>query len=208
MEKRRKFFIYRVVKLIANIILLPAYLFYRLETIFLKTEEPFVGTSQLLSLIPGLFGNIIRSCFYEKALKKFGRNSSVFFGSIITHCTAQVGENVFIATNCTIGAANIGNNCLISANVDILSGRRQHGHSDSSKPMNEQGSDIQMVNIGDDTWIGNSSIIMANVGKHCIIGAGSVVVKDVPDYSVAVGNPARVIKNRMEDATTGIKEAE
>ncbi len=199
MRNRRKLIIFKIAKLVTNSMLMPVFMFYRLETWLLRTEEPFTGTSQLLSLIPGLSGNLIRVCFYEKTLKKFGKNSTVFFGTLITHCAAQIGDNVFISTNCTIGTASIGDNCLISSNVDILSGRRQHGAQALDKPMNNQGSILQMVSIGEDSWIGNSALIMANVGKHCIIGAGSVVVDDIPDYSVAVGNPARIIKNRREE---------
>ena len=50
--------------------------------------------------------------------------------------------------------------------------------------------------ISDDVWIGANAVITAGVtlGKHCIIGAGSVVTKDIPAYSIAVGNPAKVVK--------------
>ena len=52
------------------------------------------------------------------------------------------------------------------------------------------------VNIGDNCWIGGSVTILPGVtiGDGCTIGAGSVVVKDIPSYSVAVGNPAKVIR--------------
>lgn len=54
----------------------------------------------------------------------------------------------------------------------------------------------QTVSIGDGSYIGINAVIVGNVkiGKHCVIGANSVVTKDVPDYCVAVGSPARVIK--------------
>lgn len=54
----------------------------------------------------------------------------------------------------------------------------------------------QKVSIGDGSYIGINAVIVGNVeiGKHCVIGANSVVTKDVPDYSVAVGSPAKVIK--------------
>lgn len=49
--------------------------------------------------------------------------------------------------------------------------------------------------IGEGSWIGeNVCVCGANIGKHCVIGANSVVTKDIPDYSVAVGCPARIIK--------------
>ena len=52
------------------------------------------------------------------------------------------------------------------------------------------------MTIGDGSYIGINAVIVGNVriGKHCVIGANSVVTKDVPDYCVAVGSPARVIK--------------
>jgi acetyltransferase-like isoleucine patch superfamily enzyme len=55
------------------------------------------------------------------------------------------------------------------------------------------------VTIGCDSWIGDRSIVLADVGQHCVIGAGSVVPKPIPDYAIAVGNPARVIRFRNHD---------
>ena len=59
-----------------------------------------------------------------------------------------------------------------------------------------QGVSTAPIVIEDETWVGANVVILAGVtvGKHCIIAAGSVVTKDVPAYSVAVGNPARVVK--------------
>lgn len=52
------------------------------------------------------------------------------------------------------------------------------------------------MTIGDDSYIGINAVIVGNIkiGRHCVIGANSVVTKDVPDYCVAVGSPAKVIK--------------
>lgn len=59
----------------------------------------------------------------------------------------------------------------------------------------------QVVRIGNDVWIGARVTILPGVtiGNGCVIGAGAVVAKDVPDYAVAVGNPAKVVKYRNED---------
>ena len=65
--------------------------------------------------------------------------------------------------------------------------------------MNQQGaSDFHPVNIGNDVWIGARVTILPGVkiGNGAIIGAGSVVTKDVPDFAIVGGNPARVIKYR------------
>ena len=63
------------------------------------------------------------------------------------------------------------------------------------------------VVIGDDCWIGGQTVILPGVtiGKGCTIGAGSVVSRDIPDWSVAMGSPARVVKEvtRLSDMKTG-----
>lgn len=53
------------------------------------------------------------------------------------------------------------------------------------------------VHIGEGSWLGTNVVMVGNVhiGKHCVIGANSVVTKDIPDYSIAVGSPAKVIKS-------------
>ena len=54
---------------------------------------------------------------------------------------------------------------------------------------------LRSVSIGDGSWIGeNVCILGANIGKHSVIGANSVVLQDIPDYCVAVGSPARVVR--------------
>lgn len=64
------------------------------------------------------------------------------------------------------------------------------------------------VTIGHDVWIGHGAIVMAGrrIGTGAVVGAGSVVTKDVPDYTIAVGNPARVIRQRFpDDVVAGLK---
>lgn len=71
-----------------------------------------------------------------------------------------------------------------------------HGYEDISMPIMQQPI-IQnhSVEIGEGSWLGeNVCVLGAKIGKHCVIGANSVVTKDVPDYCVAVGAPAKVIK--------------
>jgi acetyltransferase-like isoleucine patch superfamily enzyme len=80
--------------------------------------------------------------------------------------------------------------------VHILSGLRQHGFENVDSPIKEQPGEFSQVTIGEDTWIGNGAIVGADVGKNCVIGAGSVVLKPIPDFSIAAGNPARVVKHR------------
>tara|TARA_B100001250_G_C19749068_1_gene766802 strand:+ start:675 stop:1262 length:588 start_codon:yes stop_codon:yes gene_type:complete len=85
-------------------------------------------------------------------------------------------------------------NVLISDKVYISD--NLHEYKDINIPIKEQ--DIlekAPVVIGESTWLGeNVCIIGASVGRHCVIGANSVVLTDIPDYSIAVGSPAKVIK--------------
>jgi acetyltransferase-like isoleucine patch superfamily enzyme len=81
-----------------------------------------------------------------------------------------------------------------------------HGYQDGSRNSSEQPLDIRPVIIGEESHIGANSAVLAGItiGKRCQIGAGSVVTRDIPDFSVAVGNPARVIKRFNQE--TGVWE--
>ena len=81
----------------------------------------------------------------------------------------------------------------VGSNVDLLSGRRQHGFAKSHVPVQQQAGRYERIRIGANSWIGNSSVIMADIGEQSVIGAGSVVVKPIERDSVAVGNPAAIV---------------
>lgn len=104
--------------------------------------------------------------------------------------------------NTLIGPVTIGNDIRLAQNV-VLSGLN-HSYQDVSQPIHTQGVTTAPITIEDETWIGANVVIVAGVtiGKHCIIAAGSVVTKSIPPYSVAVGNPARVIKKYNTESNT------
>ncbi len=111
----------------------------------------------------------------------------------------SIGENSYIGPNCILGAAGgikIGRDVTIGAYVDILA--ENHRFDDNNIAINLQGVTRKGIIIGDDCWIGNKVIIVdgVRIGKGSVIGAGSVVTRDVPENSIAVGNPARVIRER------------
>ena len=66
-------------------------------------------------------------------------------------------------------------------------------------PIRDQAGRHVPITIGEDTWLGERAIVAASVGKHCIIGAGSLVLHPVPDYCVAVGVPARILRDRRSE---------
>jgi len=86
-----------------------------------------------------------------------------------------------------------------------------HSYEDVSIPPSRQPVSTAMISIGDHTWIGANAVITAGVkiGKHVVIGAGSVVTKDVADYTVVAGNPARPVKkyNHEQGTWEKVKDA-
>ena len=106
-----------------------------------------------------------------------------------------IGDNTIIGIgNVIIGPVTIGNNVMLAQNI-VVSGLN-HEYADVTKPPKDQGVSKKLITIADDVWIGANCVITAGVtiGKHSVIGAGSIVTKDVPEYTVAAGNPARILK--------------
>lgn len=110
----------------------------------------------------------------------------------------KIGENTRIARTARLDKTNprgvhIGKNTSVTFNVSILTHdfiNRKHVNT----------------YVGSNCFLGGNSIILAGVriGNNCIIGAGSVVTKDVPDGSIAAGNPARVVQSGIETEEYGI----
>ncbi len=106
-----------------------------------------------------------------------------------------IGKNSMIGMGCVIiGPVVVGNNVMLAQNI-VVSGLN-HGYEDVDIPPSLQKVSCKQIIIADEVWIGANCVITAGVklGKHCVIGAGSVVTKDIPAFTIAVGNPAKVIK--------------
>lgn len=109
-----------------------------------------------------------------------------------------IGDNSGLGINCKVrGPLEVGNNVMMGPDVSIITS--SHNTLRTDIPMSEQGSlPKKKVTIGNDVWIGTRAIILPGVtiGDGVIIGAGAVVTKDVPDYAIVGGVPARIIKFR------------
>lgn len=107
---------------------------------------------------------------------------------------ADIGPHVIIAS---IGGVVLEKNVLIAGNCYF--GGARYNFDSLEKPIMYQGiySRGPLV-IGEGTWIGASAMVFdgVTIGKGCVVGAGAVVTKDIPDYSVVVGNPAKIIRSR------------
>lgn len=149
---------------------------------------------------------------YINALSKkgvqFGDNVTISSRSTID-CTGviaslgeglKIGDNVGIAQNVFIqvrGYVYIANDVIIGPDVSIFS--ENHNFDKINIPIRKQGVSRKGVTIGEGAWIGTRSIILdgVNVGANSIIAAGSVVNKDVPDFAIVGGVPAKIIKYRI-----------
>jgi acetyltransferase-like isoleucine patch superfamily enzyme len=112
-----------------------------------------------------------------------GENTSInAFSMLYGPGNIEIGKNVSIAPRCSLMAFN-------------------HNFNNIQKPIKTQGVNYKGIKIEDDVWIGNGVTILdgVTISKGCVIGAGSVVTKSIPEYSVAVGNPCKVIKSRIEE---------
>ena len=158
---------------------------------FSKLPPSFSRVNIGQKYLRGLCGKLI--------LEKCGRNVNI---EKEAHFSAQteLGDNSGLGIDCYLqGKVVIGKDVMMGPRVNILV--QNHNFSDTEIPMNRQGMDIvKPVFISDDVWIGTDVIILpgVHIGKGAIIGAGSVVTKDVPEYCIAAGNPARVVKKRKE----------
>jgi len=115
-------------------------------------------------------------------------DSEIVFGD---YCSINTGGHVVAAYGIKIGSGT-----RIGEYVTIRD--QNHEFEDPNKPIIKQGFSGSPITIGDDVWIGRGACIAPGVtiGKGSVIGANSVVTRDIPEYSVAVGAPAKVVRKR------------
>ena len=146
---------------------------------------------------------------HTPAYVSIGKNSSIMSHCIIETCPTEIhipalkiGDNVSLGEYSHITCADkviIGNGVLTGRFVLIT----DNGHGKSTEkdadiaPLARKIHSNGPVNIGDNVWIGDKATILPNVtiGKGCIIAANAVVTKDIPEYSVVAGVPAKIIKS-------------
>lgn len=149
----------------------------------------------------------MREGIYVKGLKNIsiGEDTGIMqYGKLIaTESFIKIGSKCSFNMNVNINAGPggeivIGNYVLIGPNTVIRASNHSFNRFDI--PIREQGHVAGTIIIGDDVWIGANCVILPNVkiGSHAIIAAGAVVNKDVAEYEVAGGVPARKIYSRTE----------
>ena len=115
----------------------------------------------------------------------------------VTSPVVRIGDRCLIGRGSGIVghfSIEIGNDVWTGHHVYITD--QNHGYEDISKPISQQTQPERAVRIGDGSWLGHGCIVLpgVSIGRHVVVGANSVVTHDLPDYCVAVGAPARVIR--------------
>jgi acetyltransferase-like isoleucine patch superfamily enzyme len=179
------------------LLMLPYYLIFLFFGLLISKDRIFSSFSQTLSLLPGTLGSYLRIAFYRMAMTNCEADIVIGFATLFSQKDTEIHAGTYIGPQCNIGKCKIEMNCLLGSGVHILSGKGQHNFDDLDTPLKDQGGEFNKIIIGEDSWLGNGSIVMANVGKKCIVAAGAIVVSDVPDYAIVGGNPAKIIKMRQ-----------
>ncbi len=188
-----------IITAVCFVVVLPLILLANIVRKGFGSDSFFVAGSQIVSLLPGKIGSVCRVVYLRFTLEEFHLDSFILFGTFFPHWKTRVGRQAAFGEYAIVGESIIGDRVGISSKVSIIAGRYQHNFTDTTKGVFDTEPVFDCITIGDDVFIGEAAIVMANVGEWSIIGAGAVVVKDIPPYSIAVGNPARVIKQREPD---------
>lgn len=153
--------------------------------------------------------NIEQGCCFSSN-SKIGKYTHIRSQCIINN--TQIGDYSYMGTNCIIQNTTIGNYCSIASDVVCGLGRHPLTLFSTSpifykvkNPLNfklvqedTHFQEFKPINVGNDVWIGTRAIILdgVNIGNGAVIAAGAVVTKDVPEYAIVGGVPAKIIKYR------------
>ncbi len=158
----------------------------------------FRTQTEVISLIPGTLGMNIRATYYHTMLPRSPMGCLYKLGTIVTSSKAEFGERVGIGRYAMIDQATIGDDCIIGAGAQILSGKFSRGITDPKVPFGEQPGIVTRVRVGRNSWIGANAVVMADVGENCVVAAGAVVTRAFPSNKIIVGNPARAVVDTFD----------
>lgn len=190
----------RVVFGLATLVMLPALASYAIRRAVMGADRALEGSTQALSLLPGVMGVYLRSAFLARVLDRYDTTAQVHFGCVLSQAGSRIDAHVYVGPQCHLGLVHLERDVLIAAGVHIPSGPNTHGTDRLETPIREQPGRRVLVRVGEGTWVGSAAVVLADVGRHCVIAAGSVVTKPIPDFSVAAGVPAKVIRDRRQES--------
>lgn len=161
---------------------------------FGRIDIVFQLFAHTVALVPGLPGDYLRVAYYFMTLTKCPLHSRISFGSFFAMSSVTIERAVYIGAYCVIASCHIGERTQIASQVQIFGGGHQHARDDAGRILPADARRFRPITIGQDCWIGASATVMANVGAGSTVGAGAVVTHAIPSHVIAVGNPAKVIK--------------
>lgn len=151
-------------------------------------------------MVPGTLGFVVRYSLVRSLARKCGDNVAIYPGVYVLGLDRlSISDNVSVHPMCYIdasGGIDIGDDVSIAHGATILS--TSHTFAERGIPIKDQPFAAARTTIECDVWIGAKATILAGCTIHSgsVIGAGAVVTRDIPEYSVALGVPARVAKRR------------
>ena len=158
------------------------------------SQSCFVFWTNVFAVLPGMAGLFLRRGFYRWTLERCADSVTIGFGALFSRRNAILEPGAYVGAYALVGAAWIGENCLIGSRASLLSGTRQHEWLPSGQWSATDERKLQRIVIGANTWVGEGAIVMADVGAGCMVAAGAVVSSAVPSGVVVAGNPARFIR--------------
>lgn len=185
---------------LATIAALPSLCSFVIRARIMGGDRAIEGSTQTLSLVPGMLGDYVRRAFLMRALASCEKTATVQFGTIFSQRDARLDANVYVGPRCHLGLVHLERDVLVADGVHIPSGPMTHGIADPDRPIREQPGERRMVRVGEGAWIGSAAVVLADVGRHAVVAAGAVVTAPVPDFAIAAGVPARVIRSRRPES--------
>ena len=185
----------------ATLAILPQLVSFKIRAALMGANRALIGSSQLLSLVPGLPGQYLRRAFLARVLEGgCSASAAIEFGTLFSQVGARIDERVYVGPRCHLGHVHLERDVLLAAGVHVPSGPYTHG-TELAEPIQDQPGTLRVVRIGAGSWIGSNAVVLADVGRETIVGAGAVVTHPLPDRVIAAGVPARIVKRRDEPAS-------
>lgn len=200
-------FLKAAARLAATLFVLPFLGSFWIKARVLGPDRALQGSSEVLSLVPGLLGQYLRRAFLARVLAECHPTAVIGFGVLFSRVGARIGANVYVGPRCHLGLVALERDALLAAGVHVTSGAQTHGFGDLSRPIREQEGSLTLVRIGAGAWVGSAAVVMADIGRDTIVGAGAVVVKALPEAVIAAGVPARVLRSRSESIPSAKQDA-
>jgi acetyltransferase-like isoleucine patch superfamily enzyme/peptidoglycan/LPS O-acetylase OafA/YrhL len=207
-----RFRLRRAVKVTANVVALivvwPAAVTCWIEAWLTRDGEGvFAFWTHTFALFPGIPGALARRAFYRLTLDYCDANVVIGFGALFAHRRAVVEPDVVIGPYAVLGSVVIHSGTLVGTRASLLSGSAQHTRGPDGR-WTANSKQFQAIDIGRDSWIGESAVVMADVGESTIVAAGAVVSTATPPGATMAGNPARCVRREPVAAIAPIADRE